>query len=194
MDSQWLKTQFLAYPDRTKAGLATAIGLEPPAVSKILNGTRQIKAQEYILMREYFGLPNDGENTLRKPPARTHIKALVGGDGLGDRSPPPGEWDAPAPILSRSPSALTKVFLVSETIMEPEFKLGEQVLIDPLDRTPSPPGVFVISDGQDNMLRHCELVGSDIRISASKTGFHKETLSREHILILGRVIAKLQML
>jgi plasmid maintenance system antidote protein VapI len=129
MDSQWLKTQFAANPDKSKAGLAAAIGLEPPAVSKILNGTRQIKAQEYLQMREYFGLPVDGLSAVRKTYT---VKAQDGQDGFDDGSAPPSEWSIPSVISSQAagPNKTNRVFQVRESFMEPEFKRGEHVLVD----------------------------------------------------------------
>ena len=196
MDSQWLKTQFSANPDKSKAGLAAAIGLEPPAISKILNGTRQIKAQEYLQMREYFGLPVDGHGAMRKTYT---VKAHDGQDGFDDGSPPPAEWAIPSVISSQAePNKTNRVFQVREGFMEPEFKRGEHVLVDISDRKPSPPGTFIISDGFSNMLRYCEYTPksgeTEIRISARKNRFQPQTLKPGDFLVIGRVIAKLEMI
>ncbi|MCE7887605.1 MAG: XRE family transcriptional regulator [Alphaproteobacteria bacterium PRO2] len=194
MDSQWLKTQFAANPDKSKAGLAAAIGLEPPAISKILNGTRQIKAQEYLQMREYFGLPVDGHGATRKTYT---VKAQ---EGFDDGSPPPAEWAIPSVISSHAagPNKANRVFQVRESFMEPEFKRGEHVLVDISDRKPSPPGAFIISDGFNNMLRYCEYTPksgeTEIRISARKDGFQPQILKPGDFIIIGRIIAKLQMI
>lgn len=197
MDSQWLKTQFSANPDKSKAGLAAAIGLEPPAISKILNGTRQIKAQEYLLMREYFGLPVDGLSAVRKTYT---VKAQDGQDGFDDGSPPPTEWSIPSVIAPHMPDKdgkTTRVFQVRENLMEPEFKRGDHVLVDIADRKPAPPGAFIISDGFSNMLRYCEYAPksneTEIRISARKNGFQPQVLKPGDFLVIGRVVAKLQM-
>ena len=66
MDSQWLNRQFELYPTKTKARLADVLGLEPPAVSKILKGMRQIKAKEYALMRQYFGLSLEDDTVVNR--------------------------------------------------------------------------------------------------------------------------------
>ncbi|HQX26403.1 MAG TPA: hypothetical protein PKX38_00540 [Alphaproteobacteria bacterium] len=198
MDSQWLKTQFAANPDKSKAGLAAAIGLEPPAISKILNGSRQIKAQEYLLMREYFGLPVDGHSAARKTYT---VKVHDGQDGLYDGSAPPAEWAIPSTIAAHAPGEngkTTRVFQVRENLMEPEFKRGEHVLVDISDRKPSPPGAFIISDGFSNMMRFCEYApksnDGEIRISARQNGFQPQVLKPGDFIVIGRVIAKLQMI
>lgn len=198
MDSQWLKTQFANNPDKTKAGLAAAIGLEPPAVSKILNGTRQIKAHEYIQMRGYFGLPVDGDAAIRRTPAAN----TVGSKGMDEGPGAPGEWSIPAMVTAaqaaRDTDKNTRMFQVRDAAMEPEFKRGESVLVDMADRVPTPPGVFLVTDGFSSMLRHCEYTprsnGTEIRISARQNDFQSQVLKAGDFLIIGRVVAKLQML
>jgi transcriptional regulator with XRE-family HTH domain len=202
MDSQWLKTQFALYPDKTKADLAKALGLEAPAISKILGGGRQIKAHEYAAMRRFFGLPVDGE-TAAKPYGLSYTIAPLEHDtGLGEQEQPGTEpdWVIPASILStrtQAPPEKIKKFQVRESAMEPDFKQGEHVLIDLSDQTPSPPGVFVVSDGFGYMMRHCAFIPKtnppEVRISATGAGFHSQILKLEDFIIVGRVIAKLQM-
>lgn len=199
MDSQWLKTQFEVHPEKTKAGLAAAIGVEPPAVSKILSGSRQIKAQEYVLMREYFGLPVDGHASLHRSPASYTIKPLDGHESFRDGQAAPSDWVLPAAILSprtKAPAEKIRIFQVREAVMEPDFRSGEYVLVDVSDKKPAPPGIFIVSDGFGNMLRQCEFVPKSeppaIRISAN-SNFQPQTLQFNDFLIIGRVIAKLQM-
>jgi hypothetical protein len=202
MDGQWLKTQFASNPEKTKAGLAAAIGVEPPAVSKILNGSRQIKAQEYILMREYFGLPSDGHDGARRKVVSYSVNLTDGKDGhsLEDGATPPAEWTIPANISgprAATPGGKNRIFQVRDSLMEPEFSKGEHVLVDTADRKPSPSGVFIVSDGFSNMLRYCEYLpkSSDaVRISARMEGFQPQVLKAGDFLLIGRVVAKLQMI
>ena len=204
MNSQWLKQQFDHNPDKSKAGLARVLQLEPPAISKILNGTRQIKAQEYNLMRQYFGLPIDGERASNLPENAYRLDTLAGqeqgfkesGDTLRQDS-----WVIPADILSvrtQAPPEKIKTYSVQEAMMEPDYRHGEHVLIDTSDLSPSPPGTFIISDGFGVMLRNCEYVPHssppEIRISACNTSFQTQVLRECDFEILGRVIAKLQWL
>lgn len=199
MDSQWLKIQLLANPEKTKAGLAAAIGLEPPAVSKILNGTRQIKAQEYIQMREYFGLPNDGAASTSRHYSALRVKPLDDADGFGDGKTPPSDWAIPGQITgSRTQPEKIRIFEVQDSFMEPDFRKGDHVLVDTADRKIEIPGVFIITDGYTNLLRHCECSpkssDGEIRISARQHGFHAQILKRGDFILIGRVMAKLQML
>ncbi len=71
------------------------------------------------------------------------------------------DWVLPANILNArtqaSPDKI-KIFQVRERAMEPDFKEGEYVLVDLSDTKPSPPGVFLVSDGFGHMLRNCAFV------------------------------------
>ncbi len=193
MDSQWLKMQFQFNPGKTKAELATALGLEPPAVSKILNGTRQIKAQEYFLMRKFFGLPVDGESATS-----SHLKVrrneTSNPSSFEDRDST--EWMTSESLVC-SETEKTRAFQVNEDCMRPHYCRGDRVLVDLTDRKPNPPGIFMVSDGFGNMLRHCEYTPKSamtkIKISAPAPGFQPQVLNVTDFLILGRVIAKLQM-
>lgn len=203
MDAQWLRAQFEHNPERSKADLARSLNLEPPAISKILNGTRQIKAQEYQTMRQFFGLPVDGQR-IAEPANAYRLDTLAGDqnalreDGQEDISE---SWSIPNSILSQrtqsSPENI-KVFTIQESMMEPDYKRGEHVLVDLSDQTPTPPGPFIIFDGFGYMLRLCEFSPKsdppEIKISASNPGFQTQTLLQKDIELTGRVIAKLQWL
>ena len=202
MYSQWLKTQFELSPKKSKAGLAKALGLEPPAISKILNGTRQVKAHEYAIMRRYFGLPVDGEIAVNNQNGYV-IRSLKSDDEKGLRDleikEEDDQWIIPSRIVNQhtdAPPDKVKIFEVQEILMEPEFKRGEHVLVDLTDQTPSPPGVFLVSDGFGCLLRQCEFVPKSnpvkVRISAKDKSFQPHVLTQDDFTIIGRVIGKVQ--
>ncbi len=199
MDNEWLKTQFRLQPDKNKADLARAIGLEPPAVSKILAGTRQIKAHEYIAMRRFFGMPVDGERATVGQVARSSyvLRPLQ----EQTRAEPGDAWTIPAKLLARrtkAPPEQVRIFEVQDSTMAPEFQTGEHVLVDLSDRKPSPPGVFLVSDGIGYILRHCEIVPQarpvKVRLSANNRHYETYNAPLDKAGLLGRVIAKLQWL
>lgn len=205
MDSQWLKKQFAANPALGKADLAKAIGLDPPAISKILSGTRQIKAQEYMAMRRFFGMPTDDEAGLRnRLPDNPYVLKNLSSDSFKDsaavNAQDGSQWILPASVLDRrtqTPPEQIRIFEVRENAMEPDFRGGEFVLIDLSDTKPSPPGAFVVSDGFGYMLRDCAYVPrtapAEISISARGPNFKTQILKIGEFTIVGRVIAKLQM-
>tara|TARA_B100002003_G_C13713746_1_gene357950 strand:- start:206 stop:571 length:366 start_codon:yes stop_codon:yes gene_type:complete len=110
-----------------------------------------------------------------------------------------GDWSIPASILHQKTKASpdqVKIFLIQETVMEPNLKKGEHVIVDLSDKNPTPPGIFVISDGFGYMARNCSYKpGSSppkITISANQKEFEAHTLKKNEFNILGRVIAKMQ--
>ncbi|MCB1556144.1 MAG: hypothetical protein KDJ15_02405 [Alphaproteobacteria bacterium] len=201
MDHLWLKKQFELNPGRTKAGLANALGLEPSGISKILSGNREIKAKEYKIMREYFGMPLDGDRGASPSPGAYIIKPLTHGFSESEQETIQDSWVVPASVMTahtRTPPDKIKIFSVSENAMAPGFVRGEQVLVDLSDTNPSPPGVFVLSDGMGQILRQCEYIPHsnppEIHISTPGNRYEPRTLPLSDTVLIGRVIAKLQWL
>ncbi len=111
-----------------------------------------------------------------------------------------GDWVIPASVLNtrtQAPPEKIRIFEIGENTMEPDFRRGESVLVDLCDIKPSPPGVFLVSDGFGHMVRRCEFVPRsnppEVKISANESGFQPQTLKLADFKIIGRVIAKLQM-
>lgn len=200
MDAKWLNKQFELYPDKSKAGLARVLGLEPPAVSKILKGTRQIKAKEYALMQQYFGQDTHvSQGDYDVPYANdAQDRSTV----LEDPEPTFEEdWVIPASVLSGKSNAApekVKVFQITDHLMEPAFKKGEYVLVDLSQTVPSPPGYFIVSDGYGHFARQCEMImeknAENVRVSAKDKGFSPQVLRLDELDIVGRVIARLRWL
>jgi transcriptional regulator with XRE-family HTH domain len=188
MDAQWLKVQFRLHPEKSKADLARVLGLEPSAVSKILSEGRQIKAHEYIAMRHFFGLPVDGEKSLSLPGSKDRLAK-----GLGDRDQ--AEWLVRAYVprlASQGISDQLRVFRIEEAVMEPDYLLGDHVLVDTSLRNPQDSGVFVVCDGFTYMVRDCACVNGKVRVSARQKDFQVQILGRDEILLMGRVVGKIQ--
>lgn len=197
MDHQWLKSLFAMHPERSKTDLARALNLEPPAISKMLAGTRQIKAQEYIGMRAFFGLPSDGHRATATPMPGFKVRQFAEPDGFADSE----AWTMPATLLARKTRAApeqVRVFDVRDNTMAPDFVPGEHVLIDLSDRQPSPSGVFLVFDGIGHCLRQCEIVPqarpAQVRLSPVNKSYEAHVAPLDQAVIAGRVIAKLQWL
>ena len=185
MDAAWLKKQFEEHPHKSKVGLAHMLALEPSAISKILSGTRQIKAKEYAQMQAYFGT-DDHVDLSERGVMRD------GGDAMND-------WVVPPSVLRARPDIDPDQVLmlrVSDSAMSPDFNEGEFVLVDGSVDVPSPPGFFVINDGYSDLTRQCDLVmgRSDapiVRVSVRSSLFQDQELSLSDLNIVGRVIARL---
>lgn len=199
MDYKWLKAQFRLHPDKAKADLAEFLSLEPPAISKILAGTRQIKAGEYHAMRRFFGLPVDGEMAMgRRMQARSYVLQPL---QENYKNPETGSWVMPAALLSKGTKASPeniRVFQVADNTMIPDFQSGEHVLVDVSDIRPAPAGIFILSDGFGHVLRHCELVPHSrppkVRIMTVNKNYEPYIVSLKSAKLIGRVIAKLEWL
>ena len=89
-------------------------------------------------------------------------------------------------------SSRIRIIPVKGNSMEPRLWPGQRVMVDIEDRTPSPPGVFVIWDGLALVLKYVEVVPNSepltVRISSANKDFmsYERTLDEAHIN--GRVI------
>lgn len=199
MDHEWLKTQFKLHPEKNKAELAKALGLEPPAISKVLAGKRQIKAHEYVAMRRFFGLPTDGERAVNRTENAYVLEPLEQQMQDRDDGADDDAWVIPAHIFenkTKAPPEKIKIFEVHGDAMVPDFLPGSHVLVDLSDVKPSPAGEFVVSDGHGHIIRQCAYVPHsdppEIRLTALNKNYDAYTLMFEKTEIIGRVIAKLE--
>lgn len=188
MYSQWLSKQFSENPEKSKASLAKALGLEPPAISKILNGTRQIKAHEMEIIKRFFGLGATSFSSYMAYDLSDSRKL-----GHSDFAPYINKQPTPNNIEDMIP-ANAKLVQIQDSAMEPMFLKGERVVINPQDR--EMPGLFIMSDGYSQMMRKCEVVDEcykkSIRISAISKNFIPQILELSDVEIYGRVIGKIE--
>lgn len=90
------------------------------------------------------------------------------------------------------PSGHIRIIPVKGNSMEPTLWPGQRVMVDIEDKTPSPPGIFVVWDGLALVLKFVEVVpNSDplrVRISSANKNFmaYERTLDEAHIN--GRVV------
>jgi hypothetical protein len=196
MDSQWLKTQFDLNPAKSRADLARALELDPPAISKMLAGGRQIKAHEYVAMRRFFDLPVDGARAVA---GGYQLQTLASGLSERESVDDQDAWIMPARLLESktdAPPEKIRIFTVRDNSMEPDFAVGTQVLVDLSDTMPSPPGVFVMSDGVGPVLRQCDIVPGEapLQVNVSSRSGVSFRLSVDKASTIGRVIARLEWL
>lgn len=210
MDKQWLETQFCLNPEKTKAALAKALNLEPPAISKMLSGTRQIKAAEYVGMRKFFGMTTESgqakpylERAYQVKPLQTQAQALYDSraDGGVKEAEAQDAWVMPASFFEKrtqAPAEKIRFFEVKDKAMMPDIDAGDHVLVDLSDKKPSPAGLFVLYDGIGTVIRQCEFIPQSdplkLRISAHNSQFRSYQVEFDKTEILGRVIARMKWL
>jgi phage repressor protein C with HTH and peptisase S24 domain len=75
MDTAWIK-EALKQPGRTQRGLASAMGIDPSGVSRLLTGARDLKASELKALAGYLGVspPSQviGPRGMTEPPEFGH--------------------------------------------------------------------------------------------------------------------------
>jgi phage repressor protein C with HTH and peptisase S24 domain len=88
--------------------------------------------------------------------------------------------------------ARIKILPVRGTSMEPELWAGQRVMVDIADKTPSPPGIFVVWDGLGLVLKYVEVVANSdplrVRISSAHQAFKPYERNIGEAYINGRVV------
>ncbi len=203
MDAQqlknWLNEELERRPGKSKAELAKALNLEPPAVSKILNGTRQIKAIEYVRILEFLGISANEKGLPEAPPEiKTDHEQTAA--GLHEKKHDQGQWSIPADILGQKrpdiPEIVHRPFCINDNKMEPDFKEGEHVLVDSSAKPDQTVQPFLVSDGHNRMVRFCRIIPKSsprtIEISSKAKGFEPQQLFEKDFDIIGKVVAKIK--
>ncbi|PZP53484.1 MAG: hypothetical protein DI586_11005 [Micavibrio aeruginosavorus] len=181
MDAKWLNDQFDKNPEKSKGDLSDVLGIQASGISKMLAGTRQIKAKEYMLMRKFFDMPGTGDAVIRKSGSIQSSSALRAED------PSRQSWTTQTPFYD--------VVEVIDSAMVPDFLPGERVLIDGSGKLEDRPGIFAIKHQGKTMIRIAEKISaSSIKLSSISKPSEAETISTIKLKILGRVIAKLNWL
>lgn len=183
MDAKWLNDQFSKFPDKSKSELSDLLDTQPSAISKMLAGTRQIKAREYMLMRKFFDMPVSGQSLSRKA---SSIQSYA---NLGAEDSAHQNW------TSSSQSPRYQVIEVSDASMVPDFIPGERVLIDATSKINERSGIFAIEDQGRIQIRILEQnSASKIKILSLAKDVPSKIVIAAKLHILGRVVAKLNWL
>jgi plasmid maintenance system antidote protein VapI len=199
MDNQWLEAQFHLNPGKSKAALARVLNLEPSAISKMLNGTRQIKASEYIGMRKFFGMATESGSNVSNTERTYSVRPLSSAMQEGYQHQEQDAWVMPASFFEKhtqTPPDNIKFFEATDKAMMPELDAGHYVLVDLSDTKPSPAGLFVLNDGVGTIIRHCEFIPQSsplkLRVAAHNSSFRSYQVGYDSTEIIGRVVAKLE--
>jgi phage repressor protein C with HTH and peptisase S24 domain len=186
--------------------LAVALGIDDDKISKVRNGTRQFQAAELVKALAWLdqieGNAGVGE-TADLPPVDddqlayvsveilpTYAGAGGGGNGDGDRS------RALLPrslIVDELRGRATDFLLINirGDSMEPDFRHGDQVLVDKRDRSPAQPGPFAIWDGEwgEYVVKNVERIGGGmLRMFSSNDKYTPVEIVHEETRIIGRPV------
>ncbi len=85
-----------------------------------------------------------------------------------------------------------RIIPVRGNSMEPELWSGQRVMVDVDDRSPSPPGIFVVWDGLGLVLKYVEVIANSepvrVRISSAHQAFKPYERNLDEAYINGRVV------
>jgi phage repressor protein C with HTH and peptisase S24 domain len=125
------------------------------------------------------------------------VRASAGGGLTGDAGKVVDVWRIPTAIIrgySTAPAADLRIITVMGDSMEPALQPGTRVLVDTGDRTPSPPGVFVVWDGLGLVVKRVQMLPhSDpprVKISSDNAKYDPYERTVEEAYIQGRVIGQ----
>ena len=178
MDYKWLQKQFEQFPTKNKVGLARALNMGMPAVSKMLNNTRQIKAREYIIMQRYFGLTDAAATSLQ---------------GLQDYNDHIGvDWDMPDDIGQPKPARF-RPYVIAQDTGSVRFCKGETLLLDPDRALSDIEEPFIMRLDGNDIMGMCKVDDKNI-VHISPFGGRHNTISAPHneTEILGYIHSKME--
>ena len=80
--------------------------------------------------------------------------------------------------------------------MAPTFRPMDQVIVDTCDTQPTPPGVFLISEGLGPVMKRVQVIPHSqplrVKVSTDNEAYEAYEVELSRLEILGRVIAKWQ--
>ncbi|HLJ63015.1 MAG TPA: LexA family transcriptional regulator [Stellaceae bacterium] len=131
--------------------------------------------------------------------AELDVRASAGGGSelVGEERAIVAHWQVPSGIVrhfSGAADADLRIISVLGDSMEPTLIPGQRILVDAGDKTPSPPGVFVVWDGLGLVVKRLEVLPQSdpprVRISSDNAKYapYERTLDEAHIQ--GRVIGQ----
>ncbi|MFN4124461.1 S24 family peptidase [Pannonibacter indicus] len=170
--------------------------------------------------------PSGEPNDLSAPPSMTLVPELTvrvgaGGGGVpaafmdlegtasADSEGLRNKWGLPDTFLENeariAPKSAYIMEVMGDSMTDPtnplstgSFLPGDRVIFDTSDRTPSPPGAFVLWDGYSMVLKMVEIVhGSDplrLRLSSKNPAYKSYEVLSEEANIAGRVRARITLL
>lgn len=136
MDMGWIRDG-LKKPGKTQRGLADALHTDPAAISRLLAGTRQLKASEIEPARAYLEGPADAGRSRQNPPALESNNVSLKVMGMAECGPDGWSlWNGDVIQTTPRPANLAGVpdayaVYISGDSMVPRYHPGELAHIHP---------------------------------------------------------------
>lgn len=186
--------------------IAGAIGRERSAATKMLAGTRSIKADEIpalLALLKEFEAENLG-NTPDLPdvdPAQDYVSVEVlptyagmGGGGSGDGTPRTALVPRSLIVneLRAQPEDVLMIDVRGDSMIDPQtgrgFAHGDQLLIDRRDTNPRQPGAFALWFDDGYVVKNVEIIRSTgkLRIFSNNPAYSSDEADPSEVTIMGR--------
>lgn len=188
----------------TQKQLADALGIEENKISKVKTGARRLQADELVKAQNWLNqmeaerhrptadLPDQGGQAEYLPVEVLPTFAGMGGGGNGD-------GDRETALVSRSliehelrgKASDFLLINVRGDSMEPDFRHGDQLLVDKRDKSPAQPGPFAVWDGEwgEYVVKNVERVGDGrVRMFSSNAKYSAVEVQHEETRIVGRPV------
>lgn len=182
--------------------LAEALGIEENKVSKMRSGERQFKAAELLRARAWLAqMETQGATALAEniDPQIEYVEIEVlptfagmggGGTGDGDREIALVPRALVVDILRGQPGDFLLINVRGDS-MEPDFRHGDQILVDKRDTSPAQPGPFALWDGDwgEYVVKNVERARTgEVRIFSSNPKYSQDSAPAEETRIIGRPV------
>jgi hypothetical protein len=107
------------------------------------------------------------------------------------------QWHVPTSIVracSTSPATELRIITVVGDSMEPVLQPGQRVLVDIGDRKPSPPGIFLVWDGQGPVIKRLQMLPHSepprVRLTSDHPSYAADERPLDEVHIQGRIIGQ----
>lgn len=184
--------------------LAAILKLEANKVSKVKSGERQFKGPELLKALRWLEDMEEraaafGDELPTEPSAGSYVEIEVlptfagmggGGSGDGDRAVALVPRSLIVDELKGHPSDFLLVDVRGDS-MEPDFRHGDQILIDRRDISTAQPGPFALWDGEwgEYVVKNVErMAAGEVRIFSSNTKYTAAICESESTRIIGRPV------
>lgn len=125
------------------------------------------------------------------------VRASAGAGLAGESEKIVAEWQLPSEVVryySSAPATDLRFITVLGDSMEPTLQPGQRVLVDTGDRTPTPPGIFVVWDGLGLVVKRVQALAHSepmrVKITSDNPKYEGYERALTEAYIQGRVIGQ----
>lgn len=200
---------------RTAAAFARAADIDEVTYRSYENGNRNLPTDAARMIARHLGVRwewllfgedvREGTAELQPPKKRQadgmlsiaelEVRAYAGAGALETIEDVRHEWKLPRDLVrgqTSAPEAALRLITVYGDSMFPTIQPGQRVMVDTEDKTPSPPGLFVVWDGLGLVVKRLELIPhSDpltVRLRSDNDRYSDYERTLDEAYIRGRVV------